>query len=278
MVYRFRYQVSFILTLLLFAIFITFFYLFLKNEQQKPNSRSKDKIRLSLSSFKLPNTSSTPLAPAIKKVKEVKKSKKVENIKKLKKVIKKIEKKNKKKSIIKKSKVKKELLSKNIIPKNNIRPNKNKDINLSKISKKDSSSQLISFLKKPSIPSLQEIGKKIENQEINRLYKGEFDSFTKNQKEFIKKNLSQIGKITQKYLYLRGYPKFAVKTKQDGVNIVEFYLYPNGDISDLKIKKSSNYSTLDQNSLDTILVAYKDYPRPKEKTKIIIYVKYEILY
>ncbi|WP_197972132.1 energy transducer TonB [Nitrosophilus labii] len=147
-----------------------------------------------------------------------------------------------------------------------------------KETKKSEEKNLVSFLKQSKLPSLQEISKSMEDQKINELYQGEFDSFTKGQKEFIKNNLSAIGKITQKYLYIRGYPEFAVKTRQEGVNIVEFYLHPNGDISDLKIIKSSSYEILDKNSLETILSAYKDYPRPKEKTKIRIFVQYKIIY
>ncbi len=147
-----------------------------------------------------------------------------------------------------------------------------------KETKKSEGKNLTSFLKQPNLPSLQQISKSMEDQKINELYQGEFDSFTKGQKEFIKNNLSAIGKITQKYLYIRGYPEFAVKTRQEGVNIVEFYLHPNGDISDLKIIKSSSYEILDKNSLETILAAYKDYPRPKEKTKIRIFVQYKIIY
>ena len=60
------------------------------------------------------------------------------------------------------------------------------------------------------------------------------------------------------------------------MNIVEFYLHPNGDISDLKLTESSGYSSLDKNSIETIEFAYKDYPKPKEKTKVKIYVYYKL--
>ncbi|NWF67141.1 MAG: energy transducer TonB [Campylobacterales bacterium] len=105
------------------------------------------------------------------------------------------------------------------------------------------------------------------------LYEDEFDTFSKEQKEFIKTNLSSIGRITQRYLK---YPEFAGKMGQDGVNVVEFYLYPNGDITDLKVLTSSGYRLLDKNSIETIEIAYKDYPRPQTKTKIRIYVHYKI--
>ncbi len=115
-------------------------------------------------------------------------------------------------------------------------------------------------------------------KEIQKLYKDEFSTFTKEQQKFIKNNLAKIAAITQKYLYLGGYPYIAVKTRQEGVNIVEFYLHPNGDITDLKLIKSSGYEALDTNSIETIKAAYKDYPLPQQTTKIRIYIHYTIIY
>ncbi len=106
-----------------------------------------------------------------------------------------------------------------------------------------------------------------------KLYGEEYNSFTKVQKVFLQKNLKDIGKITQRYLE---YPRIAIQIEQEGMNIVEFFLYPNGDISDLKIVYSSGYSVLDKNSIETIEIAYKDYPRPKTKTKIKIYIFYKL--
>lgn len=106
-----------------------------------------------------------------------------------------------------------------------------------------------------------------------RLYGEEYNSFTKVQKVYLQKNLKNIGRITQKYLR---YPSIAIRTGQQGMNIVEFFLHPNGDISDLKLINSSGYSSLDKNSIETIETAYKDYPRPDEKTKIKIYVYYKL--
>ncbi|NPA57350.1 MAG: energy transducer TonB [Epsilonproteobacteria bacterium] len=115
-------------------------------------------------------------------------------------------------------------------------------------------------------------------REYRKLYRDEFESYTEGQRRFLKENLSRIGAITQKYLSLRGYPSISVKTRQQGINVVEFYLHPNGDISGLKIIGSSGYEALDENSLETVRTAYKDYPLPKEKTKIRIYVEYRLIF
>jgi TonB family protein len=116
------------------------------------------------------------------------------------------------------------------------------------------------------------------NHKIEKLYGNEFHSYTPNQKIFIEKNLDEIHKITQNKLWERGYPNGAISAKmgQEGVNIVSFYIHPNGNISALKLKKRVGYSSLDDNTIETIKSAYKDYPYPNEKTKIIFYVEYSI--
>ncbi|TNF44922.1 MAG: energy transducer TonB [Epsilonproteobacteria bacterium] len=111
---------------------------------------------------------------------------------------------------------------------------------------------------------------------INQLYGEEFHSYSDTQKKFIKNNLGTIHRITQNTLTRNGYPEIAVRTRQQGTNIVSFYLHPNGDISDLKLKRFIGHQALDQNTLDVIRTAYKDYPLPNKKTKIIFYVKYTI--
>ena len=111
---------------------------------------------------------------------------------------------------------------------------------------------------------------------INKLYGEEFNTYSETQKKFIKNNLGTIHRITQNTLTRNGYPEIAVRTRQQGTNIVSFYLHPNGDISDLKLKRHIGHQALDQNTLEVIRTAYKDYPLPNKKTKIIFYVKYSI--
>lgn len=110
-------------------------------------------------------------------------------------------------------------------------------------------------------------------KEINELYGEEIFSLNPNERKFIEDNLKDIGKITQRYLK---YPQIAGRMGQSGYNVVEFYLYPNGDISDLKIIRGSGHTMLDKNSLHTVEIAYKDYPYPKVKTKIRIRVMYQL--
>ncbi|ANV97760.1 hypothetical protein BBW65_02610 [Helicobacter enhydrae] len=108
-------------------------------------------------------------------------------------------------------------------------------------------------------------------QNISQFYGADFGQLGFEEKEFILNNLSYIGKITQRYLR---YPPNAGMLAQSGGNVIEFYLHPNGDISDLKIIKESGYILLDRNSIKTIEIAYKDYPHPKTKTLIRFYINY----
>jgi len=111
---------------------------------------------------------------------------------------------------------------------------------------------------------------------IKQLYGREFNSFTTAQKKFIKENLGVIHRITQRTLTQNGYPTIAIHTRQQGTNVVSFYLHPNGDITGLRLKTRIGYTALDENTLKVIRIAYKDYPRPKSKTKILFYVKYSL--
>lgn len=107
--------------------------------------------------------------------------------------------------------------------------------------------------------------------QYKKLYGNEYNEFTLVQKAYLEKNLETVQSITQRYLK---YPDIAIKTKQQGLSVIEFYLHPNGDISNLKLKKSSGYTSLDKESIDVIKTAYKEYPKPKEKTKMIFYIRF----
>ena len=111
---------------------------------------------------------------------------------------------------------------------------------------------------------------------IKQFYGSEFNSFTPTQKKFIEKNLGSIYRITQRTLTRNGYPRVAARTHQQGTQIVTFYLHPNGAISGLRLKKRVGYASLDKNTIKVIRIAYKNYPRPKTKTKITFYVEYSL--
>ncbi len=106
-------------------------------------------------------------------------------------------------------------------------------------------------------------------------YGEEAYSLSKEDKAYLDENYHKIYIITQRNLR---YPQQAGRLGLQGTNRVEFYLQPNGDITDLKITSSSGYAMFDKNSLRTIEISYKDYPRPKKPLKIIFYIHYKIGY
>ena len=111
---------------------------------------------------------------------------------------------------------------------------------------------------------------------IKELYGSEFNTYSPTQKKYIRNNLSTIHKITQRTLSRNGYPTVAIQTRQQGTNVVSFYLHPNGDISGLRLKSRIGYAALDENTIKVIKLAYKDYPLPNKKTRLIFYVRYSI--
>jgi len=113
-------------------------------------------------------------------------------------------------------------------------------------------------------------------QMIKKLYGSEFNTYSPTQKKYIRNNLSTIHQITQRTLSRNGYPQVAIQTRQQGTNVVSFYLHPNGDITGLRLKNRIGYAALDDNTIKVIRLAYKDYPLPNKKTRLIFYVRYSI--
>ncbi|SQB98982.1 energy transducer TonB [Helicobacter fennelliae] len=112
-------------------------------------------------------------------------------------------------------------------------------------------------------------------RDIDELYGDEWGDLGDAQKDFVTSNLREIARITQSYLE---YPQTAGYLRQSGENAIEFYLLPNGDIEDLKLIKNSGFVLLDKNSLKTIEIAFKDYPRPHQKTLIRFHITYRLIY
>lgn len=145
------------------------------------------------------------------------------------------------------------------------------NLNLNPNLKQNNYQQNISYITSSKIPSDQK-------QEIIELYGDELGDYGMEEIDFLVNNLREIGRITQYHINRRGYPQEAVLLRQSGKNIIEFYLYPNGDISDLKVVSSSKSIILDNDMQTNIKVAFKDYPRPSVRVKIRFYMSYNLLY
>lgn len=111
---------------------------------------------------------------------------------------------------------------------------------------------------------------------VKQVYGKEFNTYTPKQQQFIKDKLGEIYRITQNALWARGYPDTALRMQVQGTNTVSFYLHPNGNISDLRLRTPIGYRALDENTIEVIKTAYKDYPKPQEKTRLMFYVTYQL--
>ncbi|WP_072681872.1 TonB family protein [Arcobacter sp. LA11] len=245
-----------------------------KKEELKQNPSTSKYVKKSSVQYVRLQPKIIPSPNIIKKVEIVKPIQKKIIPKKKLKTYKKVEKKNikpqKRKKIVKKPKI--------IIPKPikkvETRPSFTKQVPIKPQKKRQTipKKSLENFLLADPVPLDRRLLDDITKSYL-KLYGEEYNSFTKVQKVYLQKNLKNIGRITERYLK---YPAIAVRTRQHGMNIVQFNLHPNGNISDLRLSHSSGHSSLDKNTIETIEYAYKDYPRPKTVTKIKIYVSYNL--
>jgi len=111
-------------------------------------------------------------------------------------------------------------------------------------------------------------------QDFKEAYGEEFGKLSEGEKKYIIDNQEIMRRITQEQLNRLGPVNIPRNLNVNTMNIIEFYLHPNGDISGLKIINESGYEILDDTSLQTIEYSYHRYPLPQQKTKIRYKVGY----
>ena len=111
-------------------------------------------------------------------------------------------------------------------------------------------------------------------QDIKELYGDEFGKLTPGQQKYILDNQEIMRRITQQVLTRVARVNLPRDLSVNRTNVIEFYLHPNGDMTDFKFIKKSGYYVLDDTTKETIEYAYSRYPRPKEKTLI----RYNVFY
>ncbi|MFT7859645.1 MAG: energy transducer TonB [Sulfurimonas sp.] len=114
------------------------------------------------------------------------------------------------------------------------------------------------------------------SQDIKKLYGEEFGKLTPGQQQYILDNQEIMRRITQQVLNRVARVNIPHDLRVNRHNVVQFYLHPNGDISDLKFLSKSGIYILDDTTKETIEYAYSKYPRPKEKTMIRYNVYYHL--
>ena len=112
------------------------------------------------------------------------------------------------------------------------------------------------------------------SQNIKELYGDEFGKLTKGQQEYIINNQEIMRRITQRVLTRVAGVNLRRNMNVNRSNVIEFYLHPNGDMTNFKFLHKSGYFVLDDTTRETISYAYSRYPRPKEK----ILIRYNVFY
>lgn len=112
------------------------------------------------------------------------------------------------------------------------------------------------------------------NQNIKELYGEEFGNLSVGQQEYILDNQEIMRRITQQVLSRVARVNLPLDLNVNRSNVIEFYLHPNGDMTDFKFLQQSGYYILDDTTKETIEYAYSRYPRPSEKTLI----RYNVFY
>ena len=111
-------------------------------------------------------------------------------------------------------------------------------------------------------------------REMRKLYGSEWGNLTTGQQEYLLDNTEIMRRITQEVLNRQARVSNINNINVNRSNVVEFYLHPNGDMSDFKFLSKSGYYILDDITKATIGYAYSKYPRPSEKTLI----RYNVFY
>ena len=112
------------------------------------------------------------------------------------------------------------------------------------------------------------------NQDIKKLYGSKFGKLSTGQQKYILDNQEIMRRITQEVLTRVAGVNLSKNLNVNKNNVIEFYLHPNGDMSDFKFLKKTGYFVLDNTTRETIEYAYSRYPRPSEKTLI----RYNVFY
>ena len=119
------------------------------------------------------------------------------------------------------------------------------------------------------------VGSNISN-DVKELYGDTFGKLTQGQQKYILDNQEIMRRITQQVLTRVARVNLPHDLNVNRSNVIEFYLHPNGDMTDFKFLSKSGYYVLDDTTKETIEYAYSRYPRPTEKTLIRYNVYYHL--
>lgn len=111
---------------------------------------------------------------------------------------------------------------------------------------------------------------------IQKLYGDKFNELSEGEQKYILDNQEVMRRITQNVLDRYGRSRIPDNVRTNDTNMIEFYLHPDGSISDLHFLKNTQLSILNDTTKEVIELAYSKYPRPQQKTLIRYRVWYNL--
>ncbi len=72
------------------------------------------------------------------------------------------------------------------------------------------------------------------------------------------------------------YPPIARRMGWEGTVVVSFVLTPEGKVEESKVEKSSGFELLDRNALKVVMLASKDFPKPKRRVVVEVPIVYRL--
>lgn len=112
---------------------------------------------------------------------------------------------------------------------------------------------------------------------ISAIYNDVYSQFTDGQKKYLSQNYKLICRITNATLNRYAPNRIPSNISSNGQNTIQFYLHPDGSISDIFFIQKSKIDIFNDTTKETIEIAYFKYPRPTEKILIRYRVSYNLL-
>jgi len=92
-------------------------------------------------------------------------------------------------------------------------------------------------------------------------------------REYVGLNSSKIRELIAKH---KRYPSQAIKMGIEGVCHISFRLNPNGEADNIRVVKSSSFSSLDKSSIQTIEDAAIYMPKPQKSVTLVVPIEYHL--
>lgn len=105
-------------------------------------------------------------------------------------------------------------------------------------------------------------------KDIREAYGDTFGKLSEGEQKYLLDNQEIMRRLTQTQLDDTGRTMIPNTLRVNDDNTIEFYLHPDGSMTDFRFVGHSNFFLLDEVTKDTIESVYWKYPRPKQKTLI----------